>query len=424
MYFKKCMLLLTVVLSTIALSACGESKKSTIAETTPTPTETTASTDELTPTAEPTVTPTEEPTDSTAETTADSTTDTTVTGDLSDDLYSFQFSLNGTVYTLPCTYSQFTNDSWSFEDIDGQTLEPGQYTLSNALINGDSRIMANLVNTGTDVLAMDKCNVGKVSIDNYQAEKGVKLILPKNIAVGSTYDDVIAAYGKPSDERETDPIKYMDYNLDTYSSVKIQINTKTNAIDSIEMENLIAKETSTSSKGNSPLPDVVKNYTAPTSTGKTWDSFDIKYGDSYYHIPAPISSFINNGWVMVSDGNEMVAAKDSLTGVELCKDNQVMSTSVRNYADSEQPVSNCFVTRLKFSEFETKVSIELPQGITENSNLEDISAAYGDPTDKSTSSSFEFYEYRNRYGSVDFSISKDTKKISTAEIYNDPRAPY
>ena len=414
------MLLLTVVLSTIALSACGGSKKSTIAETTPAPTETTASTAELTPTAE--------PTDSTVETmdetTAGSTADTTVTGDLSDDLYSFQFSLNGTVYTLPCAYSQFTTDGWSFEDIDGQTLEPGQYTLSNALINGDSRIMANLVNTGTDVVAMDKCNVGKVSIDNYQAEKGVKLILPKNIAIGSTYDDVIAAYGKPSDERETDPIKYMDYNLDTYSSVKIQINTKTNAVDSIEMENLIAKETSSSSKSNTPVPDVVKNYTAPTGTGKSWDSFDIKYGDSYYHIPAPISSFIDNGWVMESDGNEMVAAKDSLTGVELRKDNQVMSTSVRNYADSEQPVSNCFVTRLKFSEFETKVPIELPQGITENSNSEDISAAYGDPTDKSTSSSFEFYEYRNRYGSVDFSISKDTKKISTAEIYNDPRAPY
>lgn len=417
MNFKKCILLLTAVVSAIALSACGKSKE-TITEPTPTPTVTAAPTDQPTPT--PTASPTDTPTAASTDTPAD----TTASGDLSDDLYSFQFSLNGTVYTLPCAYSQLTENGWSIEDIGDQTLEPDQYTFSDALINGDMRIMASLVNTDTKVLPMDKCNVGKISIDNYQAEKGVKLIFPKNITYGSTYDDVIAAYGKPTEESGSGSIKTLSYNLDTYSDVVITINTESNTVDSLEMENLITTETSSSSKSSGEVPDVVKNYTAPASVGKTWDSFDLKYADAYYHLPAPVSSFIDNGWTMVTDGNEMLAAKDSTVGVELRKDNQVLSASVRNYTDTEQPVSNCFLTSVKTSEYEAKVSIELPQGITEKSKTEDILAAYGEPTDKDSSASFDFYEYRNRDGSITFSISKDTKEITTVEVNNDPKSPY
>ena len=415
MYFKKCIFLMAAVISAIALSACGKAKE-TITDPTPTPTATAEPTEEATPTEAPTETPTAAPTEAPAE--------TPVSGDLSDDLYSFQFSLNGTVYTLPCAYSLFAENSWSIEGIDGETLEPDQYTFSQNMDTGDLRVMASLVNTNTDVLPMEKCNVGKISVDNYQAEKGVKLVLPKNIAVGSAYDDVIAAYGEPTDKSDLGPITGLTYKLDSYSSVVIEINTESNTVDSIELENLIAKETSSSSKSSGDVPDVVKNYTAPSSAGKSWDSFDLKYADSYYHLPAPVSSFIDNGWTMVSDGNEMLAAKDSTVRVQLRKDNQVLSASVRNYADTEQPITNCFLISLKSSEYEAKVSIELPKGITEKSKPEDIIAAYGEPTDKDSSASFDFYEYRNKDGSISFSISKDTKTLTTVEVNNDPKSPY
>ena len=417
MYFKKCIFLMAAVISAIALSACGKAKE-TITEPTPAPTATVEPTEEATPTPTeaPTETPTAEPTEAPVE--------TPVSGDLSDDLYSFQFSLNGTVYTLPCAYSLFADNGWSIEGIDGETLEPDQYTFSQNMDNGDMLIMASLVNTNTDVLPMEECNVGNISVDNYQAEKGVKLVLPKNIAVGSAYDDVVAAYGEPTDKSDLGPITALTYKLDSYSSVVIEINTESNTVDSIEIENLIAKETSSSSKSSGDVPDVVKNYSAPSSVGKSWDSFDLKYADSYYHLPAPVSSFIDNGWTMVSDGNEMLAAKDSTVGVELRKDNQVLRASVRNYADTEQPITNCFLISLKSSEFDTKVSIELPKGITEKSKPDDIIAAYGEPTNKDSSSSFDYYEYRNSDGSIDFSISKDTKTITTIEVNNDPKSPY
>lgn len=417
MYFKKCIILLTAIISAIALSACGKPVE-TVAEPTPTPTVTAAPTEEATPT--PTEAPTETPTDAPTETPAA----TPVTGDLSADLYSFQFSLNGVEYTLPCAYSVFAENGWSLDGIDGETLEPDQYTFSDKMLNGDMLVMASLVNTDSEVLPMEKCNVGKISVDSYQAEKGVKLILPNNIAVGSAYDDVIAAYGEPTDKSDLGPITGLTYKLDSYSSVVIEINTESKTVDSIELENLIAKETSSATKSSGDVPDVVKNYTAPSSVGKSWDSFDLKYADAYYHLPAPVSSFIDNGWTMVSDGNKMLAAQDSTVGVELRKDNQVLSASVRNYADTEQPITNCFLISLKSSELDTKVSIELPKGITEKSKPKDIIAAYGEPTDKSSSASFDFYEYSNRYGSINFSISKDTKEITTVEVNNDPKSPY
>ncbi len=421
MYFKKCIFLIAAVISAIALSACGKAKE-TITDPTPTPTVTAEPTEEATPT--PTEAPTEAPTETPTEAPSKATAETPVSGDLSDDLYSFQFSLNGTVYTLPCAYSVFAENGWSIKDIEGETLEPDQYTFSQNMDNGDMFIMASLVNTNPDTLPMEKCNVGKLSVDNYQAEKGAKLVLPKNITVGSPSDDVTAAYGEPTDKSDLGPITALTYKLDSYSSVVIEINTESNTVDSIELENLIAKETSSSSKSSGDVPDVVKNYTAPSSVGKSWDSFDLKYADSYYHLPAPVSSFIDNGWTMVSDGNKMLAANDSAVGVDLRKDNQVLHASIRNYADTEQPIVNCFLTSLKFSEFDTKVSIELPKSITEKSKPADIIAAYGEPTDKDSSASFDFYEYSNRDGSINFSISKDTKTITTIEVNNDPKSPY
>ncbi|MDD6796633.1 MAG: hypothetical protein PUE01_14725 [Clostridiaceae bacterium] len=80
----------------------------------------------------------------------------------------------------------------------------------------------------------------------YSLDK-VSLILPKGITIGSSIDDLKAAYGEPNeindfdDEDLKDTKRYVyynpKYNNDFMSSYWINVDTKTNIITSIRVAN-------------------------------------------------------------------------------------------------------------------------------------------------------------------------------------------
>ncbi len=244
---KKLILLLTLTMAIAVLGACSKADKETpdspsAANVTEQPTPSVeAAAPEATATPEATTTPETTPSDAAASDTPAAPAGDSAAGDLSDDLFDFQFSLNGEVYTLPCQYSELSEAGWSMEDIEGNELEAGQYTLQNRISNGDIYLSANIVNTGDETLPMEQCRVGKLSLDSYEADSGAKLVLSKGITYGSTYDEVTAAFGEPTDTYDSDVIITLTYKADTYSYVKIQFDAKTKTVNSMEIENMISE---------------------------------------------------------------------------------------------------------------------------------------------------------------------------------------
>ncbi len=234
MLTKKLILLLTLTMAIAVLGACSKEDKNVKDKETPAPSSAANVTEQVTPSVE--------------ETTPEATTapeaitiDAIAAENLSENLFDFQLSLNGEVYTLPCKYSELSEAGWSMEDIEGNELGAGQYTFSNRISNGDIYLSASLANTEDKTLPMKQCRVGKLSLDSYEADSGAKLVLSKGITFGSTYDEVIAAFGEPTDKYESEIIITLTYKSDIYSYVKIQLAAKTRTVNSIEIQNMIAE---------------------------------------------------------------------------------------------------------------------------------------------------------------------------------------
>ncbi len=375
------------------------------------PTETPAA-----PTAQPSEAPTELPTPASP----------AAEVNLSDDLYSFELALNGVVYTLPAPFAQFAQNGWTGENLTSKSLNPSSMTLLDVVANGPQQIYISFCNNAMDVLPYDQCNVGSISLDRTQASAGAQLVLPKGISLGATYEAVVAAYGQPTDLFDSGTAKSLTYQSGTYSVVTIDIDSATNQVYQIKVENLIPKpnakaQATAAPAASSETPASVGAYQAPAALGDNWNAFNVKYAGTLYHLPAPVAAFVANGWVVESNANDLVAGQSSTVGIVLRKENETLRTTVRNYADAAQPVANCFVTSVLYSVWDTKIPLELPKGITEASHIEDIIAAYGQPTSQDSSAGFDYYTYGDIWEKVDIVVEKETNAIIKLEVEHHPK---
>lgn len=120
---------------------------------------------------------------------------------LSDDLDSRLFSLDGIIYTLPVSFSELESNGWSPYDPDSlfasDILEPGDSAYWG-LVNATQNILVVLENPSEEVLPISECYIISVIVlvsEGNPVQFNAELILPGNIMIGSTLDDVIAAYG-------------------------------------------------------------------------------------------------------------------------------------------------------------------------------------------------------------------------------------
>lgn len=343
----------------------------------------------------------------------------------SDDLYSFEITLNGKVYTLPADYSEFEKNGWNFDSINSdKKVAPNQYTLGEVMKNGKAQVYAKLVNTEKDELPLKQCKIGGIKLDSFDSKYGATLVLPKGISFNSTKDDVINAYGNPTRSNELDTQIYMTYEVGSYQSVKITIDKKSNKVYSMDVENLTEKSASKNGKSSSAeLPESVKSYKAPTELTDDILSFNAKYDGVLYHMPAPVSEFEKNGWTLQEAPKGDIASRDFKSGIVLRKGNQTLRTYLYNNSDKATSAENCFITKIIDDVLSTNVPIVLPNGITVGSSKEDLEAAIvGTNVEKGDDSMFEYYTYTKKpQQEVQMIIKKETGKVSKISVEYVPR---
>jgi len=339
---------------------------------------------------------------------------------ISDDLYHFDALVNDVAYTFPTSFATFQKNGWEADDFGTTKLEPNQYSLVS-MKKGDQSLMITMANFDVNVLELAKCQVAGIQIDTYAKKKGSSVSISKGITIDSTYDEVIAAYGKASTENKGDTLISLDYKSGDYSSYAISIDAKTKKVTSIEIKNLAPPEKAQTTTADTGLPEAVKNYKAPTSVGDDLSSFQVKYGENYYKLPIPIPELVKNGWVLQSKGDEIVAAQDSTVGIELRKDNQVLRTQITNYSDVAEPLKYCFATYVEYYNNGAMIHLELPKGISEKSTFAEVTAAYGQPTSTETSTTFKSYTYGKIFQETVFMVDNTTGKINKIEINFAPK---
>ena len=115
---------------------------------------------------------------------------------LSDDLFSYELSIDGHVYSLPCPVSEFEEHGWVIDD--DREIKPGdpfKVFLLERADNDEIFLGAELYNPTSERVAPSGSFVVGVYL---QPDKGYDVILPGGFAFDSSisYDDIMKQYGE------------------------------------------------------------------------------------------------------------------------------------------------------------------------------------------------------------------------------------
>lgn len=148
-------------------------------------------------------------------------------GELSDDWTDLQFIFDGKAYELPAAYSELEENGWSFDladygYTDGYIMNPGDKTygtieLSNPDYDEDLTVWVGFINTDDKAQDILDCDIWSFQLDTChgfeQVGKYPDMELAKGIGIGSSREEVEAAFGVCDDIYESDPeYGYVTYN--------------------------------------------------------------------------------------------------------------------------------------------------------------------------------------------------------------------
>jgi len=149
---------------------------------------------------------------------------------------SLMFSLDGIIYTLPVHFSELEANGWIPYDTDPRSgsgyrfasdiLKPGG-SASWELIADNHTVVVSFTNFSDEMLPLKDSHVTFVGVvyEVYIAQ----LIIPGNIEIGSTYEDVIEAYGVPSEWHASKNRISLLYDLN-YSALQLTVDTESSQV--------------------------------------------------------------------------------------------------------------------------------------------------------------------------------------------------
>lgn len=312
----------------------------------------------------------EQPAD-TAETAADETTaEKPEAAGLGTDIYGYQVEYAGNLIQLPMTYDDFTSLGWTLSKNDSpDTMIPtGSYGMAT-FNNGEVSAYVDMINFGINEAPLSDCLVGGIKLDMTWGDvdlSSISVKLPGGIVMGtSNIEDIKAAYGEPSDTYEGDLYTKMTYQQDSYQRVELYVYKEENTLLQVDIRNFKEPEGFDKGSVSTDVPDIVSNYKAPTALGGDFMEPDVEFMGDFYRLPAPVSAFLSNGWVMKDVAEGAFLEGGGLEFIEMMKENQTVRFSVYNLTENATAIENCFVTELSFGSYDPEIfALKLSENIT------------------------------------------------------------
>ena len=327
---------------------------------------------------------------------------------LSDDLYDFQISIDGTVYQFPMWYSDFEALGWEYDGDNTETLSSNQYTGSQRWKKEGFSVYTEFGNLSMNTVAFSDSMVAGISMDKYDLKDcDWEILLPAGIQWGvSNTDDIKAAYGDPSSDYAGSSYYKMTYQYDYYREIELYVYTDSGVLEEIRIENLVELEGADNSV-STEVPDIIKNYQAPTELGDDFYSFHVELEGNLYKLPCPVSEFLANGFTIDEANSDMEVASGNSGWISLRYNNQTLRALAKNYADYATTIENCMVTKVESSDYGPDFALTIPGKIKRGDSEEAVKKAIADyNVEESTSDSG--YTYYTVYDPNGSSLDKFT----------------
>lgn len=374
---KRVLALVLAISCTVFMTACGDSELSAVNEIQDASSEDTSAQDSDSEENAAADDVPEQSTQDDTEEAKDSVPNTPET--LSDDLYDFQVSIEGTVYQFPMWYSDFEALGWEYKGDNTETLSSDQYTGTQRWEKDGVPVYTVFGNLSMNTAAFSDCMVAGIRIDKYYLEGcDWEILLPGGIQYGvSTTDDIKEAYGDPTSDYDGSGHYDMTYRYDYYRQIELSVSKDSGVLEEIRIDNLVELEGADNSV-SAEVPDVIKNYQAPTELGNDLYSFHVEFEGNLYKLPCPVSEFLANGFTIDESNSDMEVASGSSGDIALRYNNQTLRVQTVNFADYATTIENCMVTRVASREYGPDFAITIPGNIKIGDSEDSLKAATAD----------------------------------------------
>ncbi|MCL2213149.1 MAG: hypothetical protein FWB93_04895 [Oscillospiraceae bacterium] len=338
----------------------------------------------------------------------------------------FRVSINGVVYQLPIPLSTLFEAGWEWNDsFRPETLAPNRTTLGNGLRRGVredlERITVSLFNPTENVIDVEYTYVTRISFDQFGFGENSEFFGPSGVTVGTTYDEIIALFGEPTNRVDGTQTTGLRYEANIEDFVAFTIDNATGLVTMVRVDNKTVRPVVIEGL-DAPPPAIVANRVNANETTDNWRDFVVDIDGDIYRLPVPVRTFLDNGWVLERRHNASIPARSFLVGVYLRRGAQRMSVSVYNFDDVAQPVVNTFVTDVAFSRINRGVYLPIYfSGITENSTIEEITTILGEAERIATSGNSTVYTFGRNSQEVIVTVDNNTGKILVLTIRNGSR---
>lgn len=286
---------------------------------------------------------------------------------LPEKLSSFTIAIWGEVYKIPISYEDFTALGWTYKGKETVQLGPESYVENEQFEQEGNKLTVDLMNLDTESQPVSNCYVAGIHVNAASAEgQGIHINLPGGIVFQkSTEDDVITAYGSPIDRYEEGKSILLTYEYGMNSRVKMSFDEESGVMMGLSIQNFRNPEGEEELKNVSDaVTPEVEAYETPEAEGALLQEFIVRYDGVLYRLPAPVSSFTNNGWEVDQDGSDEAVKPGKYGYATLLNKGQKIYAVVYNYGTEATTIKNCFVTTLYGDLDSTKVQISVAGGIT------------------------------------------------------------
>lgn len=266
----------------------------------------------------------------------------TAASEVSDKLDDFTFSLNDTVYRLPMSYNEFTGGEWKI-DADAGVDETEEIAGKNAqnfwVTNGSQQIELYAYNPTGDTRQLRDCRIGGIV---YHLRDGGTMKIAKGISLDSTPDDVITAFGNPTENSSNSQKSHFIYETDNGGKVDIELNRQDSQESRIEML-YMPVDGSDNGDTSTDRPSYLDDYKAPTQLSSDPTVTQFRLDGDLYQLPCPVSEFENNGWTLNTSGKESVPGQSQI-GATLKKGQHSITVKLSNFDTKVCTLENSAVT--------------------------------------------------------------------------------
>ncbi len=120
--------------------------------------------------------------------------------------------VEGAYYRLPAPVKAFTDNGWKFEADEYDAVAAGK-TSSMYLTKGNYRVSVQVTNYTSEVQYLKNCFVTRIQTSKSDQGSNIELTLPGKIKTGMTADEMLAALGNVSYEKEESDTVYDMYTV-------------------------------------------------------------------------------------------------------------------------------------------------------------------------------------------------------------------